>query len=121
MSRVIWVFGLFVLLLWSLGVWALAFMFMSGADFLAAQAESWSSLYPEVQLTVSSVSAFLAHYGTAAVWFVWTMGGVIILFCTWLAVQIGNWLRRALETAAPQAGKALDAVRQRLGTGTPVG
>jgi len=118
MSKVIWTSGLLVLLLWSLVVWAIAFIFTSSAGLVAVLAELWSRPYPEVQLTISSVSALLAHFGMVAVWFVWAAGGVLVLFCTWLAAQLGQGLRQALAKSAPQASKAWDAVRQRLETGT---
>jgi hypothetical protein len=118
MSKIIWASGVLVLLLWSLAVWAAAFVFTTSADFVAAQAQLWSRPYPEVQLTISSVSAVLAHFGMGAVWFVWAIGGLLVLFCTWLAVQLGHGLRQGVATFAPQASKAWGAVRQRLETGT---
>jgi hypothetical protein len=118
MSKVIWTSGVLVLVLWSLVVWAIAFLFTSSADFVGALTALWSRPYPEVQLTISSVSALLAHFGMGVVWFVWATGGVLILFCTWLAVQLGQGLREGLARLAPQASKAWDAVRQRLEGGT---
>ena len=114
MSKVIWASGVLALLLWSLVVWAIAFVFMNGADFVAAQAQLWCRPYPEVQLTISSISAALAHFSMGAAWFVWAIGGLLVLFCTWLAVQLSDGLRQALAKCAPQASRAWEAVRQRL-------
>ena len=118
MSKLIWTSGLLVLVLWSLVVWAIAFVFTSSAGLVATLAELWSRPYPEVQLTISSVSALLAHFGMGAVWILWAIGGLLVLSCTWLAVQIGHGLRRALAKLAPQGCKAWAVVRQRLETDT---
>src|SRR4029450_6202492 len=66
MSKGIWASGVLVLLLWSLAAWAIAFVFTTSADFVALQAQLWCRADPEVQLTISSISAALAHSGRGA-------------------------------------------------------
>ena len=115
MSRIIWVSGLFVLLIWSLVSWGLAFLFTDGAAFLSAQAKTWSWAWPEAELVVVSISDLLARFGTAVAWFVWAIGAASVLFGTWLTVQVAGLGRRLLARTTPHAARAVAAVRERFG------
>ncbi len=117
----IWIAGLAVLLLWSLASAGFALLLIGGGDFLASQAAVWSDQYPQAEKAVSTGTAWLAHYGTATMWFLWGFGAVLIVFGTWLAVRCVQALQRGLERLAPRAGAAWDGVRQRLERRGPAG
>lgn len=92
LSTAVWVAGLAVLLLWSLTAWAMALLLTGGGEFAASQAAAWAPFYPEVELALSTTSAWLSQFGTAALWIVWGFGAVLIVFGTWLRrVACGRW------------------------------
>jgi len=119
MSRIIWVSGLFVLLIWSLVAWGATLLFTDGAAFLAAQAKAWSWAWPEFELAVASISELVARFGAAVAWFVWAIGAAMVLFGTWLTVQLSDLGRDVLARATPHAARAVAAIRERIGARKP--
>lgn len=109
-----WIAGLAVLLLWSLTAWATALLLTGGGEFAASQAAAWAPFYPEVELALSTASAWLRQFGTAALWIVWGFGAVLIVFGTWLVAFCVRALQRGFDRLAPQASGAWASVRHRL-------
>jgi hypothetical protein len=116
LSTAIWLAGVAALLLWSLSAWALALLLSGGSDFLATQAAAWSHVYPEAELAVSTASAWLAHFGTAALWIAWGFGAVLIVFGTWLVAAGVQALRRGAHRIVPLAAAAWDRAHARRQT-----
>lgn len=114
LSTAVWVAGLAVLLLWSLAAWAMALLLTGGGEFAASQAAAWAPFYPEVELALSTASAWLNQFGTAALWIVWGFGAVLIVFGTWLAARCVRALERGFDRLTPQASAAWGGVRDRL-------
>lgn len=113
-ATLLWVGGLLALLLWSLGAWLVGLLFSGSGEFLQQQAAAWATYHPEVELVVSTGTAWMGHFGTAALWILWALGALLIIFGTWLAVQGLRALQRGMQRVAPHASSAWDGVRRRI-------
>jgi len=114
MIAAIWLAGLLALLLWSLASWITALAFTGGGDFVATQAARWAAYYPELELAVDTGAAWLSRFGSTALWLLWALGALVIVFCTWLAVEGARSLRRGLARVQPHVASAWSDVRRRL-------
>lgn len=112
LSAAIWIAGLGLLLLWSLSCAALALLLTGGGAFLASQAAAWADYYPQMELAVSTGTAWLAHFGAAAMWILWGLGALLIVFGTWLVWGCVKALKQGISRLVPRASAAWDGPRR---------